>query len=300
MSRKVVLITGSSTGFGRLAAEKLARRGHAVYATMRGVAGANAGAAAELTALAEAEGLTLVPLELDVTDAAGVERAVADVVAREGRIDVVVNNAGAATMGLSETFTPEDVERQLAVNVLGPHRVNRAVLPHMRGAGTGRIVHISSTAGRLVIPAMGPYCASKFALEAMAEALRLELAPLGVESTVIEPGAFPTPILGKIGGGSDTGRADTYGALADLPGRLGEGLGAYLSGPDAPDAGEVADVIVAQVEAAPGSVPFRTRVGADTAPLEALNEAAAASQDELLRGFGLAELAEAAAVANPA
>lgn len=297
---KVVLITGSSTGFGRLAAERLARRGHAVYATMRDVAGANAGPAAELAALAVAEGLTLVPLELDVTDAGSVERAVAGVAAREGRIDVVVNNAGAATMGLSETFTPEDVERQLKVNVLGPHRVNRAVLPHMRAAGTGRIVHLSSIAGRLVIPAMGPYCASKFALEAMAEALRLELAPLGLESTLIEPGAYPTPIFTKIGAGSDAGRGEGYGALAGLAGQLKAGLGEALARPEAQDPAEVAEAIVAQVEAAPGTLPFRTTVGADTAPLAAVNGVAASSQDALLRAFGLAEIAEAAAVANPA
>jgi len=297
---KVVLITGSSTGFGRLAAEKLARRGHAVYATMRGVAGANAGAAAELEKLAETEGLALTPLELDVTDDAGVARAVADVVAREGRIDVAVNNAGVAAMGLSESFTPEDVNRLLDVNVLGPHRVNRAVLPHMRKAGTGRLIHVSSTAGRLVIPVMGAYCASKFALEAMAEALRLELAPLGVESTVIEPGAYPTPILGKFGGGTDAERSAGYGPAADLPGQLQAGLGAALSGPDAPDPNEVADLIVAQVEAAPGTLAFRTRVGADTAPLADLNRAAAASQDELLLAFGLGAVAESAAAAYAA
>jgi NAD(P)-dependent dehydrogenase (short-subunit alcohol dehydrogenase family) len=297
---KVVLITGSSTGFGRLAAEKLARRGHAVYATMRGVAGANGSAAAELAALAEAEGLTLVPLELDVTEDGGAERAVAGVLAAAGRIDVVVNNAGVASLGLSEAFTPEDVDRLLDVNVLGPHRVNRAVLPHMRKAGAGRIIHLSSIAGRLVIPAMGPYCASKFALEAMAEALRLEVAPLGVESTLIEPGAFPTPIFAKLGGGTDADRSAGYGPLADLAGQLKEGLGEALAQADAPDPEEVAEVIVAQVEAAPGTLPFRTRVGADTGPLAALNGAAARSQGELLHAFGLSRIAEAAAAANPA
>lgn len=297
---KVVLITGSSTGFGRLAAEKLARRGHAVYATMRGVDGANAGAAAELTKLAETEGLSLTPLELDVTDDASVARAVDRVAAAEGRIDVVVNNAGVGSMGLSETYTPEDVARLLDVNALGPHRVNRAVLPHMRRTGAGRLIHLSSIAGRLVIPVMGPYCASKFALEAMAEALRLELAPLGVESTVIEPGTYPTPILGKLGVGTDAGRSAGYGPSSDLAGQLQAGLGAALSGPDAPDPGEVADRIVAQVEAAPGTLPFRTRVGADTAPLADLNRAAATSQDALLRAFGLDAVAESAAAANPA
>jgi NAD(P)-dependent dehydrogenase (short-subunit alcohol dehydrogenase family) len=293
---KVVLITGSSTGFGRLAAEKLARRGHAVYATMRGVEGANAGAAAELAKLAETEGLALTPLELDVTDEAGVERAVADVVAREGRIDVVVNNAGAASMGLSESFTPKDVERLFDVNVLGPHRVNRAALPHMRKAGKGRFIHLSSVAGRLVIPGMAAYCASKFAVEAMAEALRLEVAPLGLDSTVIEPGAFPTPIFGKVGGGSEPARAEAYGSVAEVPERLGQGIGAYLNGPDAPDPMEVADAIVAQVEAAPGILPVRTRVGADTGVLDGVNGAAATAQDELLRGFGLADIADAAAL----
>jgi NAD(P)-dependent dehydrogenase (short-subunit alcohol dehydrogenase family) len=297
---KVVLITGSSTGFGRQAAEKLARKGHTVYASMRGVAGNNAQAAKELTALAEAEGLDLVPLELDVTDEAGVARAVDQVVEREGRVDAVVNNAGVAVMGLAEGFTTGDVERLFDVNVLGPHRINRAVLPHMREAGSGRLIHVSSVAGRLVIPGMGPYSASKFALEAMAEALRLELAPLGIEATVIEPGAYPTPILGKIAGGTDAGRDAGYGPLADLAGQLKAGLGEAMAGPDAQDPDEVVDVIVAQVEAAPGTLPFRTPVGADAAPLAGLNGAAAASQDGLLRAFGFAEIADTAAAANPA
>lgn len=297
--KKVVLITGSSTGFGRLAAEKLARRGHAVFATMRGLHGKNSGVAAELEKLAQVDNLALYPLELDVTDEASVDAAMAEIIRRESRIDVVINNAGFAMMGLAETVTPGDMTHQFDTNVLGPQRVNRAALPHMRGAGSGRMIHISSIIGRLVLPGMSVYCASKFALEAMTEGLRLELAPLGIESTLIEPGAYPTEIFGKIGDTSDGARAEGYGPLAGLSDQLKSGIGEALSSPDAGNPNEVVDVMVAQVEAAPGTLPFRTVVGADAAPVTALNDVAERSQMELLERFGLAEIAKAAQAVNP-
>lgn len=296
---KVVLMTGSSTGFGRMAAEKLARCGHTVFASMRGVQGKNREVADELEQLAEADGLALYPLELDVTDEKAAESAVAEIIRREGRIDVVVNNAGFAMMGLAETVTSDDMARQFDTNVLGPQRVNRAALPYMRKAGFGRMIHVSSIVGRLVLPGMSVYSASKFALEAMAEGLRLELAPIGIESTIIEPGAYPTEIFGKIGDTSDSKRAEGYGPLAGLSEQLKGGIGEAMGGPDAPNPGDVVDVMVAQVEAAPCTLPFRTVVGADTAPVTHLNDVADRSQVALLEGFGLGEIAQAAQAAYP-
>ena len=164
----VVLITGASSGFGRLIAETLARKQYRVFATMRDIEGRNAAAARELRALAESESLHLDVCELDVTDEGSVERAVAVVIGQAGGIDVLVNNAAYGVLGLTESFTTEQAQRVFDTNFLGIVRTNRAVLPHMRRKGSGLLLYVSSGAGRIVIPCMGLYTASKFALEAFA------------------------------------------------------------------------------------------------------------------------------------
>jgi NAD(P)-dependent dehydrogenase (short-subunit alcohol dehydrogenase family) len=148
-SKQVVLITGSSTGFGRLCAVTLGRRGHTVFATMRDPGGRNAKNASEIRALAEKDSLPIHVLELDVTDDASVERAVDAVVAKTGRIDVAINNAGYALTGLAEAVPTEQAQRLMDTNFFGPVRVNRAVLPHMRRQRSGVLMHISSGAGRI-------------------------------------------------------------------------------------------------------------------------------------------------------
>jgi NAD(P)-dependent dehydrogenase (short-subunit alcohol dehydrogenase family) len=153
---RVVIVTGSSSGFGRLTAQTLARRGYTVFATMRGVEGKNVAAAADLRKLAAREGLALQPLELDVTDDASVEHAIGQVLATAGRIDVLVNNAAVGYVGPIEGFTPEQVRAQFETNVVGVLRVNRAVLPQMRRQGAGLLVYVSSGIGRLVSPFVAP------------------------------------------------------------------------------------------------------------------------------------------------
>ena len=143
-SKQVVLITGSSTGFGRLFTETLARNGHTVFATMRDPGGHNAKNASEIRTLAEKDSLLIHALELDVTDDASVERAVDAAVAKAGRIDVAINNAGYYLSGLEEAVTTEQARRLMDTNFLGPVRVNRAVLPHMRRQRSGVLMHISS------------------------------------------------------------------------------------------------------------------------------------------------------------
>jgi NAD(P)-dependent dehydrogenase (short-subunit alcohol dehydrogenase family) len=189
-SRQVVLITGSSTGFGRLFAVTLARNGHTVFATMRDPGGRNAKNASEIRALAEKDALPIHVLELDVTDDASVERAVNAAIAKAGRIDVAINNAGYYLSGLEEAVTTEQAQRLMDTNFIGPVRVNRAVLPHMRRQRSGVLIHVSSGAGRVVLPSVGFYCASKFALEALAEAYSYELAAQGIESVIVEPGQY--------------------------------------------------------------------------------------------------------------
>src|SRR5258708_11862641 len=175
-SKQVVLIPGSRTGFGGVFPDTVARTGHTVFATMRDPGGRNAKNAAEIRALAEKDSLPIHVLELDVTDEASVGRAVDAAVAKAGRIDVAINNAGYYLSGLEEAVTTEQAQRLMDTNFLGPVRVNRAVLPHTRRQRSAVLYHISSGAGRVVLPSGGFYCASKFALEALAEAYSYELA----------------------------------------------------------------------------------------------------------------------------
>lgn len=274
----VVLITGASAGFGRLMAEALARKKYFVFATMRDVAGRNRSAANELKSLAERESLKLRVLELDVTDEASVVRAVDAVIAEAGRLDVVINNAGYALTGLTETFTTEQAQRIFDTNFFGPVRVNRAVLPRMRRQGSGLLIHISSGAGRVAIPGHAFYCATKFALEALAEAYRDELAGQGIDSVLVEPGAYATSIFGKLESPTDAARAEAYGAANEIPQRVGEAIRNAAGNPQ-----EVADAIVRLIETPAGQRPVRTRV-APAAPSEAY-EAYNKLGDQLHAGF---------------
>ena len=145
MSKNVILITGASSGFGRMTAEALAKAGHTVYATMRDVTGRNADNAAELVKISKRDGVDLRAVELDVQSETSVDAAVRKIMADSGRIDVLVHNAGHMMFGPAEAFTPEQFTQQYDVNVLGTQRVNRAVLPHMRAAQQGLIVWVSSS-----------------------------------------------------------------------------------------------------------------------------------------------------------
>src|SRR3981081_1817951 len=219
-SKQVVLITGSSTGFGRLFADTLARKGHTVFATMRDPAGRNAKNASEVRALAEKDSLPIHVLELDVTDEASVGRAVDAAVAKGGRIDVAINNAGYYLSGLEEAVTTEQAQRLMDTNFFGPVRVNRAVLPHMRRQRSGVLLHISSAARRIILPSGGFYCATKFALEALAESYSYELASQGIESVMVQPGAYETPVFGNTVTAADEARTNTYGAVKEIPAKL--------------------------------------------------------------------------------
>lgn len=176
---QVILITGCSTGLGRDIAQHLSQAGHTVVATARRVETLG-GLQADLK------------LALDVTQPASVNQVVDAVLQRFGRIDVLVNNAGYALRGALEEIPCEVIQQMFDVNVHGALRMIRAVAPYMRRQGAGRIINISSIAGKLSTPANGTYSASKFALEALSDALRLELAPFGVQVIVVEPGAIET------------------------------------------------------------------------------------------------------------
>src|SRR5258706_6337136 len=204
---QTMLVTGSTSGFGRLTVETLARQGHTIFAGMRAGAGKNAPAAEELRALAQRERLAVHIVEIDVTEDAYVEQAIEYIVGDTARLDVVVNNAGVSYIGPLEAYTIEQVKQQFDTNVFSVLRVNRAALPHMRRQGSGLLLQIGSVAGRLALPFQGPYVATKFALEALTEMYREELAPFGIDAAIIEPGTYPTPIATKHQIAAETGLA---------------------------------------------------------------------------------------------
>ncbi len=183
----IVLITGASTGFGRLTAEEFAAAGDTVVATMR-----NPAAGGDLVAKAEAEGWSIEVAALDVTVPATIDAAVAGILERYGRIDVLVNNAGVGVQGPIEEVSDTETRAAFEVNVFGALAVMRAVLPAMRAQGSGAIVNVSSTAGVVSAPFDGIYSASKWALEAISEAAFFELKQFGIRVSVIEPGGFDT------------------------------------------------------------------------------------------------------------
>ncbi len=191
---QTILVTGSSSGFGRLIVETLARQGYTVFAGMRAVTGRNAPVSAELRDFADRERLAVHVVELDVTDDASVDQAIASLVGITGRIDVVVNNAGVSYSGPLEAFTMQQVEQQFATNVFSVLRVNRAALPYMRQQGSGLLLQMGSVAGRVAVPFIGLYGATKFTLEGLTESYRDELAPFGIDAAIIEPGTYPTTI----------------------------------------------------------------------------------------------------------
>jgi len=286
-----VLITGTSSGFGRLTAQELAARGHDVQAGMRDPAGRNAGAAEELRAWAAAEGHRLAVVELDVADQAQVDRAVADVLERTGRIDVLVNNAGQGQFGLAETYTDAQLTALLDLNVVGPLRTLRAVLPHMRGRREGLVVQVSSLIGRYVMPFMTPYAATKHAVEALAEGFAYELAPFGVQSVLVEPFSMPTTgSLHRMVDGGDAARAAGYGDLDARRQAMSEQNDRWLQSPDGPDPASVARAIADLVDAPPHARALRTTVGPNAEGAQVLNETTAAVQRRLLEALGLGDL----------
>ena len=250
---KVILITGTSTGFGRTAAETLAQRGHRVFATMRDTSGRNASTTGALRSLASREGWNLEVLDMDVTSDVSVNQAVHQALDRAGRIDVVINNAGIAALGVTEAYTVEQFQQVLDVNLFGTVRVNRAVLPAMRRQRSGLLIHVSSAAGRAVVPGFAVYCASKFALEALADAYRFELSAFGVDSVLVEPGIHRTPILEKFLAPADQSRVAEYGSAAEAVERVEDVLEQANAAPETPGPEEVVEAFVHLIERRPAT-----------------------------------------------
>jgi NADP-dependent 3-hydroxy acid dehydrogenase YdfG len=253
----VVLITGASSGFGNGLARALAASGHHVYASMRDSDGKNRAKAEELRAWARATEAPLRVLELDVRSAPSVDAAVREVMEREGRIDVAVNNAGVAPFGLTECYSPAQLAEIFDINVIGCQRVIRAVLPQMIERRAGLILHTSTVLARTTLPCAGAYAGSKAALESLVESYHHELAGTGVEVALVEPGAHPTEVASKGPFPEDVARAAKYGVRAGLLDQLKAGFYKVFTGPMAPAVSDVVAAMRSVIDAPAGRRPLR-------------------------------------------
>lgn len=289
---KTILITGSSTGFGKLTAQTLAKSGHQVIATMRGVEGKNATAADELKTWAKQEGVTLEVIELDVTSDSSVSQAANYVEKNYRGIDAVINNAGIYGGGLTESYSLQDFKNIFEVNVFGSLRVVHAFLPAMRKQGSGLFVQVSSIMGRIVVPFSSAYTSSKWAIEAIAESLRYELAALGIDSVIVQPGAFPTEIFQKIYQPEFSSVTQEYGPAAVHLQNFSNTFSTMMSAEDLPNEPQhVADAILNLVNTPTGTRPLRVTVDKIMVGLaESINETQSQVQKGLLTNLGLAEL----------
>jgi NAD(P)-dependent dehydrogenase (short-subunit alcohol dehydrogenase family) len=263
MAKEITIVTGASSGFGRLTATALAHSGHCVYATMRDIRGRNATAAGEVEAYAREQGLDLRAIELDVSSEASTEAAVAQIIQARGRIDVIVHNAGHMVFGPAEAFTPEQLAELYDINVLSTQRVNRAALPHLRRQGRGLLVWVSSSSSAGGTPPyLAPYFAAKAGMDALAVQYARELSRWGIETSIIVPGAFTrgTQHFANAGGPRDRARAAEYeaGPYSGFAEQIQRAFAEIV--PDDADVRSVASAITQVVDTPFGKRPFRVHV----------------------------------------
>ena len=276
LSGKSVLITGSSSGFGKLGALHYAKLGAKVFATMRNLPRPEA---AELTSAGEKADITV--LELDVLSDDSVNKAVAEAERLNGgALDIVVNNAGIGTGTSVELQDMEAMRLLFETNVMGPQRVARAALPAMRKKKSGLIMNVSSQLGRVIVPGIGLYSSSKFALEALSEQMAYELVPHGIEVTVVQPGGFPTKIWDN---GNKLTMAMLDRATDDQKAAYPELVaGALRNGGGSTDPKDVPREMAKVMAMEPGKRPLRLPVHPARKPQLMINEVSAKTQVAML------------------
>ncbi|MEI9978541.1 MAG: SDR family oxidoreductase [Edaphobacter sp.] len=283
---KTILITGASSGFGRVTAETLATSGHKVFAGFRSTDGAKKQVADEL------KKKNIEILNLDVTEQHSVDSAVKLLLEKsEGKLDVVINNAGMASAGISEGFTPEQTRTLFEVNVFGVQRILRATLPVLRAQKSGLVINVGSILGRVTLPFFGLYGASKYAVEAMTDSYRYELSQLGVDVVLIQPSAYPTNMYAAAQQPADGELAKAYGEVAEVPGKIINTFVALFQGENAPNPQDVATAIDKVVATPAGKRPDRVVVGLPFGS-DAVNTAVAPIQSGLIEYLGLGDLAK--------
>ncbi len=289
---KVIIVTGASSGFGALTADELARAGHVVYAGVRDTTGKNTNVVARLDDQAREEGVSIKAIELDVSSQESVDQAVEQVIAEQGRIDVLVHNAGHMVLGPAEAFTPEQLASVYDTNVLGAQRLNRATLPHLRERGTGLLVWVGSTSTRGGCPPfLGPYFAAKAAGDALAVSYAGEVIRFGIDTTIVLPGAFTSGTNHFANAGTPDDSAtqaaydSRYGQLMDeVDKRLTE-----LLPPDA-DVADVAREIRRVVDLPQGARPFRVHIDPSKDGSEVVTAVADRIRVDFYRRVGLDDL----------
>src|SRR5712692_5069031 len=273
MPKKIIVLTGASSGFGALAARGLADAGHTVYASMRETAGRNAPQVKSVEEYAKKTKVDLRATELDVSSEQSAENAIKTIVAEHGRLDVLIHNAGHMVFGPAEAFTPEQLAELYDINVLSTQRVNRAALPQLRKQGKGLLVWVSSSSSAGGTPPyLAPYFAAKAGMDAMAVVYARELSRWGIETSIIVPGAFTggTNHFAHSGSPLDEARVAEYeaGPYKGFGAQIRNAFAAIV--PPEADASSVADAIVRVVDAPFGKRPFRVHIdptedGADVA-----------------------------------
>lgn len=281
---KKILITGCSSGFGYSSAKYLAEKGHHVYATMRNINGKNANPASELKDYSNSNGFKIEVLEMDVTSDESVNSAVAQI----PEVDVLINNAGLGFGGPIEAFSSAQYLAQLDLNIVGTLRVAKAVLPGMRSRNSGLIIQVSSIAGRGAFPGFGIYHASKWGLEGLSEAMRYELAPLGIDVVIVEPGPFSTNFFGNMVPATNNDIALAYKHVGEFFDGFGKQVEGMFEDANAPtDPMIVVKIFENLINSSAGSRPLRTIAGLDFG-FQALNDAVEPIRKASLESMGLA------------
>jgi len=289
--KSVILVTGASTGIGRLTSLALAAAGHTVYASMRDIHGRNAAHVRELRDWSFANGHDLRAVELDVLSQASADQAVKTIVDEQGRLDVVVHNAGHLVVGPTEAFTPEEIVKVFDTNLLGTQRVNKAALPVLRAQQSGLLLWVSSTTTRGGFPPfLGPYAAAKAAMDSLAITLSYEVARFGIETSIVVPGAFTkgTAHFPNAGKPADATTAATYARYDGLMDEIGARLSALT--PEHADPQAVADDIARIVGLPAGSRPFRSVIDFIDDGAAAVTEVAEREREAFAERIGIADL----------
>ena len=291
--RSIIVVTGASSGFGALAARALGRAGHTVYACMRETEGRNAPRVKDVKKFVAEHGVDLRPIELDVSSQQSCDAAIQEIISKNGRLDVVVHNAGHMVFGPAEAFTPEQLEELYDVNVLSTQRVNRAALPQLRKQRRGLVVWVSSSsAAGGTPPYLAPYFAAKAGMDALAVVYARELTRWGIETSIIVPGAFTggTNHFAHAGSPDDKARAAEYeaGPYAGFAGQVLKGFASIV--PAEADVSAVADAIVRVVDAPFGKRPFRVHIDPTQDGAEVVNAVSDRVRAELLRRIGLGDV----------
>jgi len=292
MTNNIVVITGASSGFGALTARALADAGSTVYAGMRETTGRNATAVQAAADYSAQNGVDLRALEMDVNSQDSVDQAIARVIAEHGRMDVLIHNAGHMVTGPAEAFTPEQLAELYNVNVLSTQRVNRAALPHLRAAGKGLVVWVSSSSVKGGTPPyLAPYFAAKAGMDSLAVSYAAELKRFGVETTIVVPGSFTngTNHFAHSGTPADTAVVAQYEEeYAGLLQQVSEKLAA-LAPADA-DAAQVSAEIARIVALPEGARPYRVTIDPADDGSQTVSDVADLVRREFLRRIGLDDL----------